>query len=487
MAEPHSDPLEIVIPRENVNDDSATLVAWLVPDGASVSGGQAVAQIETSKATVDLHAPAAGTVRQSARPGQDIPIGAAIGRIDDGSPDRPPADVGAAANGSAGTGEMLSPSVRRLVAEHGVEPGSVKGTGRDGRLTKADVIAHLERPAAEDGPLAPAGSSRISPAARALIARLGLDERQFEGRGLVRARDVQPAASPPAPSFPTGPRSCPPPARPAASPVSGVPGRTEPLSRAKRTEGNYLRAGSQATLASVVTLPCPTRGFREAAGPDANAIIVYELARLLRKYPAFNAFHSDGTVTYYDEVNIGFAVDAGKGLKVPVIHNADRKGVAAIGAEMRDLVVAYLQDELKVEHLSRGTFTLTDLSGEGVSAFHPLINQGQAAILGIGAEVAAPGATDGGAFNLILAFDHQLSEGRAAGRFLNELRERLSHHEASLIPGKSAGADPAEEPCCSRCQRSHSELAGCSHYLVPTYKADGSTRPVCTICLDGWI
>ena len=127
-----------------------------------------------------------------------------------------------------------------------------------------------------------------------------------------------------------------------------MPTRSEPLTRAKRAEGKYLRR-AETTLASVVTVACPTRGFRDAGaqaafGVDATALVVFEAARLLRKYPAFNAYHDDGMAHYYDEVNVGFAVDAGRGLKVPVIREADRKGVAAIAAEMRDLVVAYLGD-----------------------------------------------------------------------------------------------------------------------------------------------
>jgi pyruvate/2-oxoglutarate dehydrogenase complex dihydrolipoamide acyltransferase (E2) component len=219
-------------------------------------------------------------------------------------------------------------------------------------------------------------------------------------------------------------------------------------------------------------------------GPDATALILFEAARLLRKYPAFNAYHDDGVAHHYDEVNVGFAVDAGRGLKVPVVRQADRKGVDAIGSEMRDLVVGYLGDALPVEALSGGTFTLTDLSGEGVVAFHPLINRGQSAILGLCAE-AFPGGGREGTFNLVLAFDHQLAEGRAAARFLGDLRDRLVAHEASASkPGEAGGA--AEEPRCSRCLSTYRDLAADGHALVQTVRGDGSTRLLCKLCLEGW-
>jgi len=265
-----------------------------------------------------------------------------------------------------------------------------------------------------------------------------------------------------------------------------VPTRSEPLSRAKRTEGKYLRSGFESTLASVVTVACPTRGFRAAFGADATPLVVFEVARLLRKYPAFNAYHDDGVVHYYDEVNVGFAVDAGRGLKVPIIREADRKGATAIGSEMRDLVVGYLGDVLPVEALSGGTFTLTDLSGEGVVAFHPLINRGQSAILGLCAEVF-PGGGREGTFNLVLAFDHQIAEGRTAARFLGDLRDRLASHEASASkPGEMGPGSTAEEPRCSRCQASYAALAADGHPLVQTVRGDGSTRLLCKLCLEGW-
>jgi pyruvate/2-oxoglutarate dehydrogenase complex dihydrolipoamide acyltransferase (E2) component len=486
-----SEPVSIVVPRENVNDESATLVSWLVADGSAVEAGRAVAQVETSKAVVEIEAPAAGTLRHKAKEGQDVPIGEAIGFIGGAasvvpvsSPvERPSVSIApASGNGPANHHALpLAPSVRRLVAEANVDPASVRGTGRGGRITKGDVLAHqAEAPTngAEAPP--PPRSTRFSPAARALLEQLGLDAKAFEGRGLIRTKDLLPPTEGPALVVPA------PQAQPPSKPVaaSGVATRSEKLSRAKRTEAKYLRSGLETTLASVVTVPCPTRGFRQAFGSDATPLITFEAARLLRKYPAFNAYHDDGEAVYYEEVNVGFAVDAGRGLKVPIVRGADRKGVAEIAAEMQDLVVAYLGDALPVEALSGGTFTLTDLSGEGVTAFHPLINRGQSAILGICAEVLPAGGGEG-TFNLVLAFDHQLAEGRAAARFLGDLRDRLVMHEASTRQPAGEASARVEEVRCSRCQASASEL-GKDHPLIQTVRADGSTRLLCILCLEGW-
>jgi pyruvate/2-oxoglutarate dehydrogenase complex dihydrolipoamide acyltransferase (E2) component len=505
-----SESASILVPRENVNDESATLVAWEVLDGTYVEVGSLVAQIETSKAVVDILAPASGILRHEAKAGQDVPIGAPIGRIGEAkSPSAIPA-AASTTNGSAphaptnGSGLPLAPSVRRLVAEGGVDPTLVAGTGRGGRITKGDVVAYLATNSGGEPP-PPPRSTRFSRKAKERLRELGLDESSFEGRGLIRLCDIEPptltlphkgggdqdlkvtsgdpSLLPPSPLVGRGGGNS---ARPVAA--SGVSTRSEPLSRAKRTEGKYLRSGFDSTLASVVTVACPTRGLRAAFGADATALVVFEVARLLRKYPAFNAYHDDGVAHYYDEVNVGFAVDAGRGLKVPIIREADRKGVAAIGSEMRDLVVGYLGDALPVEALSGGTFTLTDLSGEGVVAFHPLINRGQSAILGLCAEVFPSGGREG-TFNLVLAFDHQLAEGRTAARFLGDLRDRLISHEASSLtskPVEPGSGSVAEEPRCSRCLSTYSSLAADGHALVQTVRGDGSTRLLCKLCFEGW-
>jgi pyruvate/2-oxoglutarate dehydrogenase complex dihydrolipoamide acyltransferase (E2) component len=425
-----SETVDIVVPRENVNDESATLVSWSVADGDRVERGHRVAQIETSKAVMDLEAPAAGILRHAIRAGEEVPVGAAIGQVVSEIVDSAPASA------------SIAPAPPSL------------GAAR-----------------------ASTDPTRISAKAKALIRELGLDEASFNGRGLVRSHDIQAAIDPAS----TKPGPTPAPARSVGA--AGVPTRIEPLSRAKRTEANHLRSGFESTLASIVTVPCPTRGFREAAAGNAAAIILFETARLLRKHPGFNAFHDGGSINYYEEVNIGFAVDPGGKLKVPVIRNADQKGITAIADEMRDMTVACLENTLPVQALAGGTFTLTDLSGEGVTLFHPLINRGQSAILGVCADVLPPGK-GWGFFNLVLAYDHQLSEGRTAARFLKALVSRIEYHESSVL--RHAEAAPVEMPRCARCKRGYSELTANGNLLLQAVKADGAVQPLCNLCIGWW-
>jgi pyruvate/2-oxoglutarate dehydrogenase complex dihydrolipoamide acyltransferase (E2) component len=485
-----SAPTLVTVPLENVNDESVVVLAWRVADGERVEKGQTLVEIETSKANVTIEAPVAGHVRRNAREGQEIAIGAVICFIGD------TADVQPAIGGN---GAAARPAPAPAAA-----PPAALSNGAAVLPVPAPVAMFSAAPA--EAPPTYTGPARFSARARQLLASRGLSADAFPGRGLVREADVLAYLDP------TPRRPAPPPApakredvaapRPAprsadastpAGPVAGVPCRTEPLPRRKRLEAKHLAAGQAHTLPSGVVVACPTRGLRAAARAhtriqgNATAILVFEIARLLRRYPELNAFCAGDSVVFYDEVNVGFAVDAERGLKVPVIRRADEKTIVEIADEMADLLVAYLGDTLSVESLAGGTFTLTDLSGEGIASFTPLINRGQSAILGVGGEVFAPGSSHG-FYNLILSFDHQLAEGRSAARFLNELKDRLAAYEEVLLPAEPAAEAPAAEPLdvsCSRCFRPAEELAALPAYLIPTMRADGSTKLLCTVCLQG--
>jgi pyruvate/2-oxoglutarate dehydrogenase complex dihydrolipoamide acyltransferase (E2) component len=471
-----SETTPVAVPRENVNDETATLVSWYVQSGQHVDRGQHIAQIETSKATLEIEAPVSGIVQYTIAAGAEVAIGAVICHIGDGAPaaEIPPAST------TAQNGEAPAPPL-------------VDGIGNVGTEAHATGAARAAKAEFRAAAPPPPQSTRFSRKATELIQQLGLDAAQFEGRGLVRSQDIlrtlepaetsQPEAAQPAPTRDEGRGA-------AQTAATGVSYHSQRLPRAKRTEARAIRTAHEATLPSAVSVACRTLGLRAALeehaslGASATSIIVFEAARLLRKYPVFNAFYTDDQIHYYDDVNVGFAVDADRGLKVLVIRHADRKTIAEIAEEMRELVVGYLGDELPVAALAGGTFTVSDLSGEGVFGFQPLINRGQAAILGVGGEVFLPGAREG-IFNLVLTFDHQLAEGRTAARFLNDLRQRLEFYEASLLSSVAA-KQSSEEPCCVRCRMVPAELEPYGHYLVQTVRAGGASRLMCTRCLRGY-
>ena len=418
----------VLAPHEFVNDESVLLVQWLVKDGERVEQGRPLVTIETSKATLDIEAPAAGYVRFDLPKGTEVKIGGVLCYIAETPEEKIP------------EAEKPQETKPARAQARSVSPGSTV--------------------------------TRFSKQAATLLRERGLKEEQFAGKGLVTLDDVLKLANGDKPPTPQ------------RTPVSTrLAVHTEELPRRKRIEGKYLTAG-QNDASSIISVICPTRGLKTAAQnhPELRGgplpLILHETARLLRKYPVFNAFYDDGKVNYYEAVNIGIAMDAEHGLKVPVLTNADRRSIAEIRMEVENFVLSYLDDALPVESLADGTFTITDLSGEDVGSFVPLINQGQSAILGIGAEYIGPGLSTG-AFNLILAFDHRLTEGRAAASFLKDLRDRLASYERIL-----RGTDP--EPACSRCLRTSSELRELNVPLLAGIEREGQTAPICGNCILGW-
>ncbi|MFH2203156.1 MAG: 2-oxo acid dehydrogenase subunit E2 [Elusimicrobiota bacterium] len=254
---------------------------------------------------------------------------------------------------------------------------------------------------------AASGGPLFSEKAKQVMERHGLSPEKFAGKKLVRESDVLAALG------------------------LGAAVDVKPLSEQKRAENRYL-AGDNNRYASAVAVLCRTKGLRAAArkqaawGGSLTPVILFECARLLRDFPVFNARYEDEGIHEYPFVNVGLVIDDGRGIRVPVVREADKKEIPAIAREVQDYALEYHEDSLPAKSLQDGTFTVTDLSGEDVFSFLPVINHGQSAILGVGAEYEVGGDR---LFQLNLTFDHRLSEGREAARFLRALRERLAAHE----------------------------------------------------------
>jgi pyruvate/2-oxoglutarate dehydrogenase complex dihydrolipoamide acyltransferase (E2) component len=347
-------------------------------------------------------------------------------------------------------------------------------------------------------------STRFSRRALERLQELGRVPKDLEGRGLVRLRDIEsslmaddvPSINSVAGNSPPVSRSkiVPPTPNSSISPAShwksaaGVEFDSSPLSRSKKLETKLLSWSSLQTIRSTVSVIVPTLGHNvfRAAIPDfsqaVSAQIMSAAATLLKEFPGLNACCLNDEVRYYRDVHLGFAVDAGHGLKVAVIRSADQLSPEQLREARDRLVSAYLEQTLEPEQLNGATFTISDLSGVGVSTFDPLISEGQSAILGIGSETGH--SDDRNGYQLILSFDHRLAEGRLAAMFLNRIREQMIVFERGLLE-KSTSSSALIEPRCSRCGMTSSKAAQRQHYLTETVTADWTKRLVCTICLQG--
>ena len=457
----------ILLERDNVNDELVILSQWFVKNGERVEEGTLIAEVETSKANVEVVAPESGYLQWGFEEKTDVPYSAALGHI------------------------WAKPlSADQLVIANGAaqKPASLPG----GQAQEETIIASMI-PAKQDSPIGDASSAvfaasteytqQFSRRARELMQQNNLSEDKFSGLALVRANDVlahlnieplrieREFQAAPAPVNGKQPL-----------PMPKLPVKEIALSRMKRSEGQTLAAGMSNAIPSSVSVTCLTRGLRAAllANPivagNIGAVIVYEAARLLRKYPAFNSTYRSGNMLQYEQVNIGYAMDDGQGLKVAVLQDCDKKSLAEITAELRMLVLAYLENKLSQAQIKGGTFTISDLSGLGVSNFVPLISEDQGAILGVGGEQFIPGSKDG-CYTLTLAFDHQLSEGRTAALFLNDLKDRLMHYEASM------SSVVAVDPACARCGRKATELPDAKSYMVQSIVPSGY---LCNLCVAGF-
>ena len=440
---------KITILQETVNDESVRIISWKVPSGGIVVADQLICEIETSKTVLEIHTPVAGRLDYHFSVGDEVGVGDTICEI---------------------APELHAPS--QLTA--------------NGNSHFPDKAAELPSPA-DDLPVA-----RLTPLARKIAAEYKIDISSFPKGSLVRKNDVLRKAGLSVVELSPPEWSETPQARKSHSssvaviPSRGVPLEWRELPRKKIIEGKILGSGRAACIQSSVTTSVRAPGLRMRAAKlelpttGFDALILFEVARLLRKFPVLNAVYDSGKIGEYQDVNIGWAVDGGDGLVVPVVKSCDRKGVREIGTIMEGQVAAYLESSLAPADLAGGTFTVSNLSSHGVHFCDPLISQGQSAILGIGSDAYAQA---GELFYLTLAFDHQLAEGRTAAQFLGELSVRLESH--SSIEDFRAMESPkvAADPFCVLCHRDKQTL---DRYKAILLKSEIPAGLVCSLCISGF-
>ncbi|HEU5033805.1 MAG TPA: 2-oxoglutarate dehydrogenase, E2 component, dihydrolipoamide succinyltransferase [Mycobacteriales bacterium] len=342
-------------------------------------------------------------------------------------PAQPPAQPAEDGDEDGGGGpSYVTPLVRRLAAEHGVDLASVQGTGVGGRIRKQDVLD-----AASRGPAAGSGS-RQQPTAPAAAT---------------------PQAPAPAASAPAAPR----PAAVQGGPEVSLRGRTEKLSRLRAVIAERMVESLQtsAQLTTVVEADITKIArLRERAKDEFEAREGVRLSYLpffalatceaLREHPAVNAsidVHA-GTATYHDAVHLGIAVDTPRGLLVPVIKDASDLNLAGLARKIADLAERTRGNHITPDELGGGTFTLTNTGSRGALFDTPIINQPQVGILGTGAVVKRPVVVDDPDVGeviavrhmvyLALTYDHRMVDGADAARFLTTIKARLEDGEFEL-------------------------------------------------------
>lgn len=399
------DTIEVDTPIATLETDKATMdvpssaagkvVALHLSRGMTMNSGDLVATLETAADAVVVSAPPAAAV-VAAPPASVTAAPPAVGA--DRHRDLAPIE------GSDSQGAHAGPSVRRLARELGVDLSRVPGSGIKGRISHEDVKAWVKR----------ALSGALAPAAPALPKLPVVDHAAF---GLVETR---------------------------------------PLSRVQRISGPRLQASwiniphvTQFDEADITDL----EALREALKPEAAAqgvkltplaFVVAACVRALQEFPGFNASldESGQNLVFKKYFNLGFAADTPQGLMVPVIRDADRKDIYAIARDLAALSERARSGKLAAADMQGGCFTVSSLGGIGGTAFTPIINPPEVAILGVSRSVMRPIWRDGAfvprlMLPLSLSYDHRVIDGAAGVRFTSGLARRLAE-PAALVAAATA-------------------------------------------------
>ena len=442
---------EIRVPQLPESIADATLVTWHKQPGDAIRRDENLADLETDKVVLEVPAPANGVVREiRVASGTVVTSGQVLAVIEEGAAAAPATKPAAATAASApaagvptaaaaaataavgpaaalrstaaaaqsdGGGNKLSPSVRRLVEENRLDPATIPASGRDGRLTKSDVVDYLGRK-----PAAAGNAGAAAPAAAA------------------------PAAAPAAPA----PAARAPAARPPAADGARAEQRV-PMTRLRaRIAQRLIEAQSTQALLTTfnevdltATSELRTRykeRFEKEYGVKLGFMSFFVKASIeaLKRFPVLNASLDGNDIIYHEYYDIGVAVSTERGLIVPVVRDADTKSFAAIEKEMADYARKARDGTIAIEDLTGGTFTVTNGGVFGSLMSTPIVNAPQSAILGMHKIQERPMVVNGQIavrpmMYLAVTYDHRIIDGREAVQFLVAIKDALEDPGRMLL------------------------------------------------------
>jgi pyruvate dehydrogenase E2 component (dihydrolipoamide acetyltransferase) len=442
---------KVFMPALGMAQETGTLVRWLKAEGDRVQEGDALAEIQTDKATMELEARASGTLASIvAQEGDDVPVGQVIAMIlapgEQAAEQAPTAPVAAApASGAVATpiaaaqAGGVSPLARRIAEQRGLDPAAIPANGR--RVQKADVLAYLDqRDAAQPAQSAAGGrTARLlpaSPKARRLAREHGVDLTLVMGSALgsaVVTSDVLAFAARPA-AIPTATAAAEPaPTQPALHPVWRIMAERTTQSWQEIPHFFLLR---EINASRLIAWREQARRQR-AVNVTYTDLLVMAVAHTLRAHPRVNASWREGAIIQHPEVNVALAVAADYGLVTPVIHQADSLTLGAIAEQRMQLVQRAQSGKQRPADLAGATFTISNLGMYGVDAFNAIIPGPQAAILAVGRIVERVVPLHGvpavqPMMALSLSCDHRVIDGARGAEFLGALADLLEEPLALL-------------------------------------------------------
>jgi 2-oxoglutarate dehydrogenase E2 component (dihydrolipoamide succinyltransferase) len=424
---------EVKVPTLGESVSEATIGQWLKQPGEAVAADEPIASLETDKVAIDVMAPQAGVMgQQLAKEGDTVVVGALIATIEDGSgtaaapkaaaspapaPSPAPSPAPAAASAPAQTAgqqapasgsapaqddvgsgaAVLSPAVRRAVLEYGIDPSKVKGTGKDGRITKDDVLAAAQAKSAQAAP---------SVSAPAAPAPASTGERREERVRMTRLRQTV----------------------------------AKRLKSAQETAA-LLTTFNDVDMSAVIEARDRYKdSFQKKHGIKLGFMSFFSKASVLalKSIPAVNAQIDGDEIVYFDYVDISIAVSAPNGLVVPVVRNVDKLSFAGIEQAIAEYGKKAKDGTLTMEDMKGGTFTISNGGVFGGLMSTPIINPPQSAVLGLHRIEDRPVVRNGQIvirpmMYIALSYDHRLIDGREAVTALKTIKEAIEDPTRLLI------------------------------------------------------
>jgi 2-oxoglutarate dehydrogenase E2 component (dihydrolipoamide succinyltransferase) len=435
---------DVQVPALGESITEGTLAQWLKKPGEAVAADEPIASLETDKVSVEVPSPVAGVLSETlVKEGESVEVGKVIARIDEKAKADTPAEKGAETTPTnpPGAGEQpalrggehapeaeeeedadvpesddehivtLSPAVRRAVLEHHVDPSKIKGTGKDGRLTKDDVLAAAKAkeggaPVHEPEARAPASPQEAAPKPRPQPAAAAAGERREERVRMTRIRQTI----------------------------------AQRLKDAQNTAA-LLTTFNDCDMSAVIDARERYKElFAKKHGIKLGfmAFFVKAVALAARDVPAVNAMIDGDEIVYRDYLDVSIAVSAPKGLVVPVVRNAGALSFAEIEQQIAEYGKKAKEGTLTIEEMQGGTFTISNGGVFGSLLSTPIINPPQSAVLGMHRIEERPVAVDGQVvirpmMYLALTYDHRLVDGREAVTFLVRVKEAIEDPTRILI------------------------------------------------------
>ncbi|KAB0666461.1 2-oxoglutarate dehydrogenase complex dihydrolipoyllysine-residue succinyltransferase [Oryzomonas japonica] len=432
--------MEIRVPEVGESVREALLAKWFKKNGESVKKDEALCEIETDKITLDINADAAGVLSVAVAEGATIPVGTVIGSIDEQQAVAAVAVVPSAtvaAPAPAAPVQALaadpavapsSPAARREMREQGIDPASVVGTGKGGRITLDDLFSGIAEKS-QQGVAVPIPSPDVPavPAPPQGMAVASVPPAPAEGIGTVHSEEAPLYAA----------------EREERRAMSPIRKRIAERLVAVRRDTAMLTTFNEADLSHIMALRDKYRDhFQKRHGVKLGFMpfFVKACVEALREFPSVNASIDGDDIVYHHYYDIGIAVGGEKGLVVPILRNAERLHFHEVEQAISGFSEKIKTNRLAISDLEGGTFTISNGGVYGSMLSTPILNPPQSGVLGMHAIQERPVVRDGQIvirpmMFLALSYDHRIIDGREAVGFLKSVKEYIEDPEELLLEG----------------------------------------------------